>query len=537
MQLVGQDPEGVREVRAVAVVRPTARSWLGVPDLAHAEPHTRLAFSRRVYRTFDRVTSALDPHRCDRRRRLPVAEAAVIAAAWEDDDPEHLRRRALLQEISDRLLLITVQLAHRRGLFTGWPGDIGADTTPIPSWHHPPSHRRELASVDLTAGWHYCGGAEEGIFGHSATLLVAASRRHPDGAAQAGERVSRHPQLALGLVLDTPGKRVGPNAVHTLSRFAALGLGLPAGLLAADRAYTDQLPAHFAVPARHLGYQLVLDYKQEHRGLQGSSSFGALLVDGSLACPAMPYALIRATTNLDDKAVREIGDDEPLTQLIAARTPFFLKRKRSPDPRGAIRLQCPAAGPSPAVSCARFHQVHQTAAAQPVTVNLTNPRAASAHTVAKPTVPIPADERLRPLPPEQLPKICRQPTATVRPGDLGKIDKFRQDRHYLQPSWQDAYRPVRANIEGLNGRAKSHGVNIADPARRLAHGRVAQTILLALMIFTINLSILHSWKQTNTSVTGSESAQEITESDGQPPAPTSASGIPPPIGTRTTETP
>ncbi|KAB1147088.1 hypothetical protein F7R91_12145 [Streptomyces luteolifulvus] len=516
-------------------LRPTARSWLGVPDLTGADAHARLAFSRRVYRAFDRLTTALDPRRGERRRRLPAAEAAVIAASWEDDDPEHVRRRALLQEISDRLVLVTVQLAYRHGLFTGWPGDIGADTTPIPSWHHPPSRRRELASVDLTAGWHYCGGAEEGIFGHSATLLVAASRSHPDGARRAGERVSRHPQLALGLVLDTPGKRVGPNAVHTLTRLAAHGLGLPAGLLAADRAYTDQLPAHFAVPARRLGYQLVLDYKQEHRGLQGSTASGALLVDGSLACPAMPDALVHATTNLDDKAVREAGDDEPLTQLLAARTPFFLKRKQNPDPHGTIRLQCPAAGPSPSVSCARFHQVHQIAATRPVTVDLTNPRATTAHTAAKPTVPIPTAERLRPPAPEQLPKICQRPTVTVHPGSLGKIDKFRQDRHYLQPSWQDAYRPARANIEGLNGRAKSHGVNIADPARRLAHGRVAQTVLLALMIFTTNLGILHSWTQTSPP-TADEFAEENIGGDEQQPPISSASGIPPPAGTRTTAT-
>jgi hypothetical protein len=121
------------------------------------------------------------------------------------------------------------------------------------------------------------------------------------------------------------------------------------------------------------------------------------------------------------------------------------------------------------------------------------------------------------------------------PGGLGKIDKFRQDRHYLQPSWQDAYRPARANIEGLNGRAKSHGVNIADPARRLAHGRVAQTILLALMILTINLGILHSWTQTSTPAADAELSEENTGGNEQRPPVTSASGIPPPADARTTE--
>ncbi|MFJ7910059.1 hypothetical protein [Kitasatospora sp. NPDC096204] len=240
---------------------PTARTWLGVPDFDRTDDWARIAFSRRLYRSFDRLTTALDPARCDRRRRLPLAEAGEYAAAWEDDDAEHVRRRALLQEISDRLVLITVRLAQRRGHLQNWRGDIGVDTTSVPAWHHPASHRRELASVETTAGWHFSGGSDEGIFGHSATLLVAASRRHPAGRANAGRRVGKHPQLALGLVLDTPGKRVGPNAVHALNALSPLGL--PIGLLAADRAYTDQRSEHFQQPARRLGYQLALDYKQE----------------------------------------------------------------------------------------------------------------------------------------------------------------------------------------------------------------------------------------------------------------------------------
>ncbi|MET8008929.1 hypothetical protein ABZU86_03620 [Streptomyces sp. NPDC005271] len=71
-----------------------------------------------------------------------MRKAGVVAAAWEDTDAERKRRRELLQEVSDRLVLITVRLAHRRGLFKGWRGDIAADTTPIPAWHQPPQERR-----------------------------------------------------------------------------------------------------------------------------------------------------------------------------------------------------------------------------------------------------------------------------------------------------------------------------------------------------------------------------------------------------------
>ncbi|MGW6691552.1 hypothetical protein [Streptomyces sp. NPDC054961] len=455
-------------------LRAPARGWLGIPDPDSLDAHGRHAFTRCVYRSFDRLTTALDPFRCDRRRRLPADEAMVAVSAWEDTDTERVRRRALLQEISDRLVLIAVRLAHRRGLFKGWQGDIGVDTTPVPAWHHEPSEHRGLASVEITAGWHYCGGSDEGIFGHSATLLVAASRRHPAGHPQAGERVSRHPQLVLGLVLDSPGKRIGPNAIHSLTALAPFSF--PTGILASDRAYTDQVSTHFAQPARRLGYQLVLDYKRENRGIQGTHE-GALLVDGSLACPAMPTALAQATFDLSDKAVRGIDDDTVLREQIAAREPYYLRLKES---------------------------------------------------AAKPTVPIPQAERLRALPEEELPRICQKPTITVRPGDLGKRDKFRQDRHYLHPSWQDAYRPERANIEGANGRLKSHGVNIADPSKRLAHGRVAQTILLALMVCSANLQMLFSWDQTTGTTANGNLADVIAELTEAAPAAITTNGLSPP---------
>ncbi|MHC0432542.1 hypothetical protein ACX6XY_20535 [Streptomyces sp. O3] len=237
--------------------------------------------------------------------------------------------------------------------------------------------------------------------------------------------------------------------------------------------------------------------------------------------------MAHATAGLDDRAVRGIDDSPELSDLIAAREPYFLRLKESADQRGAIRLQCPASGSSPAVSCPRFNQVHRVPAPRPAVVDLTNKRATAAHAAAKPTVPIPPGERLRPLPKGELPRICQKPTITVRPGALGKLDKFRQDRHYLHPTWQDAYRPERANIEGLNGRAKSHGIDISDPTKRLAHGRVAQTILLALMICSINLHILFVWQQT-AGAQATATAHEVAPIAGAPARPPGATGLPPP---------
>ncbi|MGH1556538.1 hypothetical protein ACRAWF_46760 [Streptomyces sp. L7] len=132
----------------------------------------------------------------------------------------------------------------------------GATSAPTPPRSRPgTTRRRELASVDLTAGWHYCGGAEEGIFGHSATASSsppadAMARQAPTWPANASAATPSSPSAWSW----TPRQTRRPErGADTLTRLASHGLSLPAGLLAADRAYTDQLPAHFAVPARRQG--------------------------------------------------------------------------------------------------------------------------------------------------------------------------------------------------------------------------------------------------------------------------------------------
>ncbi|MBT2479454.1 hypothetical protein [Streptomyces sp. ISL-94] len=80
----------------------------------------------------------------------------------------------------------------------------------------------------------------------------------------------------------------------------------------------------------------------------------------------------------------------------------------------------------------------------------------------------------------------------------------------------------------MNGRLKSHGINIADPSKRLAHGRVAQTILLALMICSANLQMIFSWTQTIGTTGTSGVADAISELAGTAPASITENGLPPP---------
>ncbi|MFK4039372.1 hypothetical protein ACI2LC_26545 [Nonomuraea wenchangensis] len=457
-----------------------ARHRLGLPDVHREGIHQVLASSRRFYRAFDRLTTLLDPARHDRRARLPQHQADVLATAWEHDDPAHARKRELLQDIVTALVLTPVRWAKGRGYLRHFRGDVGIDTTAAPVFARPPRARRStgelIASTEITAGWHHSAGNGPPEYGYSATLTVAARTRPALGS---------FPQLALGLVLDTPHKRIGANAITTLKPLAALGL--PAAFAVADRAYTDQQPGHFARPARELGYRLALDYKVEQRGVQGSVH-DSPLIDGSPACPLMPDRLAQATTGLDDAAIR--APSEELTALIAAREPYLLRLKQSANADGAVRYQCPAAGTSPSVTCPRFDRLHQRGPSRPAAVDLTDARQRAAHSAAKPRVLPPQPD----LKASQLPKICSQHTITIRKDDLGHLDKFRQDLAYLSSAWIGTYKSVRANTEGINGRLKGHDLDLGDAKNRLAHGRVAQTILVALLVTVANDHFLDQWR-------------------------------------------
>ncbi|MET8178507.1 hypothetical protein [Streptomyces sp. NPDC005336] len=244
-------------------LEPRARGWLGIPEQPPATARERIAASRRLYRGWDRITTVLDPARCDRRSRLPQGAADAYADAWAV--PSGRKAALRLQMLANQLVLTPVRLAHQGGYLRGWRGDVGVDATAIPVLAHPDSDRTGTASVEITAGWHYSGGSDTGTFGYSASFVVAAHTRRPQDTAG---KATAYPQMCVGLILNTPTVRTGPNAVTALTQLSELGL--PTGTCAADRAYTGCAPENFQIPARRLGYRLALDYKVEDRGQQGS---------------------------------------------------------------------------------------------------------------------------------------------------------------------------------------------------------------------------------------------------------------------------
>ena len=89
-----------------------------------------------------------------------------------------------------------------------------------------------------------------------------------------------------------------------------------------------------------------MDYRADQPGIQANTG-GAILVEGTWYCPALPGPLITATTGLRDHAItRELYD-----QQITARACYQLKRKDGPDADGYQRLSCPAPARHPGLIC------------------------------------------------------------------------------------------------------------------------------------------------------------------------------------------
>ncbi len=233
---------------------------------------------------------------------------------------------------------------------------MGVDATPIPTFARPDRRERrtkkgvapvvKVHSADPDADWYHrdkrdhldaAPDASVSQWAYEASLAVSGTD-DPNGTAL-------FPSLVVGMApLHKPGHRPGENAVRALA--SVRERGHPARFVAGDRAYTQSKPEDFQLPVRALGYEPVLDYKIDQLGRQ-ASHHGMLLVDGTWYCPAIPESLIDATKDFRSDLI----DEESWRARIEERTHFAMRIHSKPDPEGYVRLQCPAAGPSPAARC------------------------------------------------------------------------------------------------------------------------------------------------------------------------------------------
>ena len=435
---------------------PAARGLLGVPGTAPTERAFKAAY-RRVRYCFGALCSVIDPSALPKNRRLTQQDLTARTKPMTPGQAEAARGR--LEAFINGLLEASIS-ALTDAERAAFDGGTGLDATPVPLFSRGPSKRTGLSASDPDGGWYVREGDHRDreddkgkplrkiAWALEATIATTA---RPPGAPPAC------PNLAIGLALARPGEDPGGTGARVLASAAARGH--KTGWLGYDRAYTQALPERFHLPARALGYSPVMDYRDDQLGIQAGTG-GALLVEGTWYCPALPGPLITATTRLRGHAIgRDLYD-----QQITARRPYQLKRKDGPDTDGYQRLSCPAAGKHPRLIC-------------PLRQASLSPR----------------DGRAKALqPPPEPTKICTQSAITIAP-DIGA--RYRQDLPYASPAWHARYATLRNTIEGLNGLVKDPAHEaLAQPARRRVRGIAAQSIFTALLLIAANIRKIRAWR-------------------------------------------
>lgn len=421
-----------------------AKATLGVNGDAR-DRRSFLARYRQVRYLFQSVTSVLDPSGLAKNHRLSLRAFAERCTTMSDEESSRARDR--LESFMGAMLAASVEECERPSRLA-----YGLDATPVPLFSRGPSTRSGLCATDPDGGWYVREGDHREREDHrgrrrsrvawalEATLLTTAS---PEPGS-----VASFPNLVVGLALDRPGIDPGGTAVRVLS--GARARGFAPGPLGVDRAYSGAFAVNFHLPARAMGFQLVVDYRVDQLGRQANSQ-GAVLVEGAWYCPAMSEALVAATIDLRSGAL----DAATYRWRIEARRAYALRRKSGPDADGYERFMCPAQGERPKVRCAL----------RPTSLAVIGPRTAN--------------------PPVAPPALCSQHAITIAPDVAAR---HAQSFPYGSEEWARHYATLRNTIEGWNGFVKDPAHEaLAQPARRRVRGIAAQGVFVTLLLVAANL--------------------------------------------------
>lgn len=466
---------------------PTASPAEARRELWRVERHVRAALRRFLI--------TLDPS------IHPTGKEMPWVTLRENDRPltaeEILDNHDALTLVCNRVLRIPYTLLPAK-VRTKYRGSACIDATPLRLHTKGRGVDNTLASTDPNAGFYvrtgdhadHGDGVRKAFYGYDINLMVAACDWLGDNQYL--------PALPLAMYLDAPGVDAAGAARRVMADLAT-HVHQP-NYLAGDGLYANATAETFHLPARSLGWKLVLPILDDHTGVQGSAD-GLVLVEGEWYCPSIPSILIDATR---DFRAGSINRKEYLKRIAARET--YRARNKGINASGTQRWGCPASGSHPAVICAL------------------KPRSEENKYIGGPVLGVRLKDRITPNPDTQTdgawPKPCRQESVTIdlRPNKPSGDDpvakkkssgadkqakrkpsgvelaKYLQDIPFGTDQHTDTYNALRQSQEGLHGFAKDEGKEaLGSSGKRRTRGYAAQSLFAAVLLAAAGIRKVRSF--------------------------------------------
>lgn len=314
-------------------------------------------------------------------------------------------------------------------------------------------------SQELEAGYYVRYDAVEG-FGYEGHLAVA----HLAGPSYATTRV---PMLILGLALDTPGFRPGPNAIRALRTASRIvrEAGRSLRLAVFDSLYPNLKRDSFHLPLRLLGIMPIFRLAAKKLGKSGVTHQGLQLVEGTWYCAEMPDHLVRATKDfqsdlMTDDEYRERLRERELWQAQRISGSALIDGDGQPINH---RYECPGSRRTQPAFCPRKPSEERMRDGQVLQVNDI----------------------------EHPPKACLQSSITI-PFEAGV--GVEQAYPYGSPEWLRANRHHRSVNEGANGRTKDlTGAGLENKGVIRVGGYGATSLMVAIVMAGQNIKVAKSF--------------------------------------------
>ena len=262
--------------------------------------------------------------------------------------------------------------------------------------------------------------------------------------------VPHAPNLVVGLALERPGMIPAATALRVLTGAVSRG---SARTPRRRSRLLRRVPRDVSPAGARDRLHLVIDYRVDQLGRQANSQ-GAVMVEGTWCCPAMPDAWSRRRSTCAP------ARSTPTPTRVASRRArdYALRRKSGPDADGYERFMCPGPGRASEACAARC---------DPPSLARLGTRTVETH-------------------PHEPPTLCRQHAITIAP-DVGGAPRP-ESFPYGSEEWARHYATLRNTIEGWNGFVKDPAHEaLAQPARRRVRGIAAQGIFVTLALVAANL--------------------------------------------------